>query len=177
MNLPPSLTQFAQIIIDSYFVIDNELNIIDFNRAFHSMLPRPVARRLKTKKCFEVLQLDICNDNCIAKQCWQAKRPVRLDEIGGCVAGDDEQKLRFILSAIPIYDDAGEIIGAMEMQRNVTDEALVQTKYQRQMDESAKQQQQLDEELIARTKRLLQVSRRLYSVQKELLKAKTDLFG
>lgn len=177
MNLPSSLSQFAQIIIDSYFVIDLEHNIIDFNRAFHSMLPRPVARRLKTKKCYEVLQLDICKESCIAKQCWEAKRPVRLDEIGGKVADEEDQQLRFILSAIPIYGESGEIIGAMEMQRNVTDEALVQTKYQRQMDESAKQQKKLEEELMLRTKRLLEVSRRLYGVQKDLLKAKTDLFG
>jgi hypothetical protein len=45
------------------------------------------------------------------------------------------------------------------------------------MDESAKQQKRLDEELMARTKRLLDVSRRLYNIQKELLEAKTDLFG
>jgi PAS domain-containing protein len=177
MNLPSSLSHFAQIIIDSYFIIDLEHNIVDFNRAFHSMLPRPLARRLKTKKCYEVLQLDICKEGCIARQCWESQRPVRLDEIGGCIVTEDDHRLRFILSAVPIYDDSGEMVGAMEMQRNVTDEALVQTKYQRQMDESAKQQVCLDEQLAFRTKRLLEVSRRLYSVQKELLKSKTDLFG
>ncbi len=176
MILPPSLMQFSEIIIDSYFIVDMERNIIDFNRAFHSMLPRSVARNLKTKKCYEVLQLDICSDNCIARECWKTNRQVRLDEIKGHVLGE-EASLRFILSAIPIRNEQGETIGAMEMQRNVTDEALVQTKYQKQVDASTRQQQELEEDLQTRTKRLLDVSRRLYDVQRALLRAKTDLFG
>jgi PAS domain-containing protein len=176
MELPEVLQKFAQILIDSYFIIDREHNIVDFNRAFHSMLPRSLARNLKSKKCYDVLQLDICKENCIARQCWENNCSVRLDEIGGCVAGESDP-MRFILSSIPIHDSAGNIIGAMEMQRNVTDEALVQTKYQQQMEEAAKQQQRLDEDLRQRTRRLLEVSQRLYQTQKELLKTKTELFG
>ena len=172
----PGLSQFADVVIDSYFIVDLERNIIDFNRAFHSMLPRAVARKLKTKKCYEVLQLDICNKNCIAEQCWKNATHVRLDEIGGQVEGDD-QPLRFILSAIPLKNEKGEVVGAMEVQRNVTDEALVQAKYQQQVDASARQLKLLEEELQLRTRRLMEVSRRLFSLQQELLSARTDLFG
>jgi len=174
MVLPPALTQFAEIIIDSYFIIDH--NIVDYNRAFHSMMPRTVARTLKTRKCHEVLRLNICSENCIARQCWAAKRHVRLDEITGRVPEEDRD-LRFILSAIPIYGNDGELIGAMEMQRNVTDEALVQIKYQQQMEASARQQQRLEEDLRARTRRLLDVSRRLYTAQRDMLRLRTELFG
>lgn len=176
MELPQNMAQFVDIIIDSYFIIDIEHNIVDFNRTFHSMLPRAVARKLKTMKCYEALVLDICKENCIAKQCWKANRHVRLDEITGRVAGEGTD-LRFILSAIPIRNERGEIIGAMEMQRNVTDEALVQIKYQSQVDASAKAQRQLEEELHFRTRRLLEISRRLYTAQRDLIKVKTDLFG
>ncbi len=175
MNIPAHLTHFVQVIIDSYFIIDLEHNIIDFNRTFHSMLPRSVARNLKTKKCYEVLQLDICKENCIAKQCWANNIHVRFDEINGQIAEENE-KLRFILSAIPIRNEQGQIIGAMEVQRNVTDEALVQVKYQRQMDDSTLKQKNLQDELQNRTRRLLEVSRRLYKVQQDLIKTKSDLF-
>ena len=47
----PSLTQFlaefkrvAPAIVDSYFIVDTERRIVDFNRAFYAMLPRQVAR-------------------------------------------------------------------------------------------------------------------------------------
>src|SRR5437764_10140921 len=92
--------QFADVMTDSYFVVDMELNTVDFNRAFFSMLPRQVARGLKGKKCYEVLEHDICKEACIARQCWEGKRQVRLDEINSRIS-QSEQPVRFILSAIP----------------------------------------------------------------------------
>src|SRR5438034_11614810 len=103
--------QWADVFTDSYFVVDAERNIVDFNRAFFSMLPRQVARGLKGKKCYEVLEHDICKTACIAQQCWQQKKQVRLDEITSQIA-QAEQPSRFILSAIPIMDDAGNVVGA-----------------------------------------------------------------
>src|SRR6188768_1436190 len=122
------LDQFKRVnnaIVDSYFIVDTERRIVDFNRAFHALLPRSVARGLKGKHCFEVLELNICANECIARQCWSDNRHVRLDEISGNIAGET-QKLRFILSAVPITDEAGNPVGALEIQRNVTDEAVVQ---------------------------------------------------
>jgi len=176
MVVPPSLMKFIDVIIDSYFIVDMDHNIVDYNRAFAAMLPRALARKLKTKKCYEALQLDICKDNCIAKQCWKLNRQVRLDEITGQVPGEP-QPMRFILSCIPIQDDNGEVIGALEVQRNVTDEAMVQVKYQTQMEASAVRQAEMEETLLHRTRRLLEVSRRLYQAQRELLRGKTELFG
>ena len=174
--LSKSLKEFAELVIDSYFVVDLDRNIVDFNRAFYSMFPRSVARKLKTKKCYEVLQLSICKDRCIAHQCWQAQQHVRLDEITGSIEGA-EGDLRFILSAIPIRDEGGKIVGAIEMQRNVTDEAIVQSKYQQQLDASSRELEKLQQEIGARTKRLLDVSRQLANVQRALVRAKTELFG
>src|SRR5215216_5720428 len=99
MDVPPALTtfldQFKRVnnaIVDSYFVVDTERRIVDFNRAFYAMLPRQVARGLKGKKCFEVIELNICKSECIAQQCWNDNRHVRLDEISGVILGDTESK-------------------------------------------------------------------------------------
>ena len=77
----------ASAIVDSYFVVDSERRIVDFNRAFFAMLPRQMSRGLKGRKCYEVVELNICRDNCIAMQCWRDNRHVRLDEISGSVIG------------------------------------------------------------------------------------------
>lgn len=175
MKLPNSLKQFGDVLIDSYFIVDMERNIVDFNRTFYSMLPRSVARTLKSKKCYEVLKLEICKDRCIAKECWATQGHVRLDEISGSVEGQ-EGEMRFILSAIPIRDDAGNLIGAMEMQRNVTDEAIVQTKYQQQVESTERRLKQLEDTLSNRTRRLLEVGNELAQAQRALLRAKTELF-
>src|SRR3989442_185725 len=63
-NVSPALDQFltefkrvSTAIVDSYFIVDTERRIVDFNRAFFALLPRAVARGLKGKHCFEVLEL------------------------------------------------------------------------------------------------------------------------
>jgi PAS domain-containing protein len=165
----------SDALIDSWFVVDNDRNIVDFNRTFFGMLPRTVARGLKGKKCYEVLELNICKDRCIAHQCWRDKRQVRLDEITGSVPGGDQGEMRFILSAIPIYDSAGNAIGALEVQRNVTDEATVQVKYQDMLETEARERERLAQQIRARTKELLETNQLLLKVQKELLGYKKGL--
>ncbi len=179
----PALEQFlrdfkrvAPALVDSYFVVDHERNIVDFNRTFYAMLPRQVARGLKNKKCYDVIELNICRDNCIAHQCWQTKNRVRLDEISGSIAGDpDGQKYRFILSAVPITDDAGNPVGALEIQRDVTDEAEVQNKYQEMLETEAEERERLATQIRARTKELLEANQLLLKTQKELLAYKKGL--
>jgi PAS domain-containing protein len=173
------LDQFKRVnaaIVDSYFVVDTERRIVDFNRAFFAMLPRHVARGLKGRKCFEVLELNICKSECIARQCWTDNRQVRLDEISGQVVGDGEGKqLRFILSAVPITDEAGNHVGALEIQRNVTDEAVVQVKYQEMLETEARERERLANQIRARTRELLETNQLLLKTQKELLAYKKGL--
>ena len=72
MEILERIKAVSDIIVDSYFVVDRERTIIDFNRTFHAMLPRSVARGLRGKRCFDVLQLDICGERCIAQGCWKS---------------------------------------------------------------------------------------------------------
>jgi len=179
--IPPALQQFltefkrvASAIVDSYFVVDTERRIVDFNRAFFALLPRQVARGLKGKRCYEVIELNICKTECIAQQCWADNRHVRLDEISGSVVGE-AGKLRFILSAVPITDERGNQVGALEIQRNVTDEAVVQVKYQEMLETEARERERLANQVRMRTKELLETNQLLLKTQKELLAYKKGL--
>ena len=179
--IPPALQQFltefkrvASAIVDSYFVVDTERRIVDFNRAFFALLPRQVARGLKGKRCYEVIDLNICKTECIAQQCWADNRHVRLDEISGSIVGE-AQKLRFILSAVPITDEHGNHVSALEIQRNVTDEAVVQVKYQEMLETEARERERLANQVRMRTKELLETNQLLLKTQKELLAYKKGL--
>ena len=181
MDVHPALTlfldQFKRVnnaIVDSYFLVDTERRIVDFNRAFYALLPRNVARGLKGKKCYEVLSLNICKDRCIAQQCWQDKKQLRLDEIIGNPAGA-EKKQRFILSGLPILDDDGTPVGALEIQRDVTDEAEVQVKYQEMLDNEARERERLAGQIRSRTKELLEANQALLRAQRELRAIKKGL--
>jgi hypothetical protein len=167
MKLLERIKPVAEIIIDSYFVVDTERTIIDFNQAFFSMLPRSLARGLHGKKCYDILELDICKERCIAQTCWQTKKHVRLDEIGGQIAKTG-RRLSFILSALPFFDEDGTCQGAMVIQRNVTDEAQVQSKYQEMLENEKRERDRLMLIIRSRTKDLLEASQELISVQREL---------
>ncbi|MCA9667655.1 MAG: PAS domain-containing protein [Myxococcales bacterium] len=168
MEILDRIKAISDVIIDSFFVVDAERTIIDFNRAFHAMLPRSVARGLRGKKCYDVLQLDICKERCIAEQCWKNKRHIRLDEIHGKVVKTNKS-MTFILSALPLLDDDGNTLGAIVIHRNVTDEAQVQVKYQEMLDNAKREREQLKHVIRARTKDLLETSQDLLDAQKELM--------
>ena len=83
--------------------------------------------------------------------------------------------MRFILSAVPIFGASGEQLGALEIQRNVTDEAMVQVKYQEMLDTEARERERLAGQIRSRTKELLETNQLLLRVQKELLNYKKGL--
>lgn len=168
MSMVDRIKALSDVIIDGYFVVEADRSIVHFNQAFYSMLPRTLSRGLTGKKCYDVLDLDICRDRCIAKQCWEAGRAVRLDEISGTVARG-ERRLTFILSALPFFAEDGSVEGALVIQRNVTDEAQVQSKYQEMLENEKRERERLKYIIRTRTKDLMETSRRLLAVQKELL--------
>ena len=166
----------APAIVDSYFVVDHDKKIVDFNRAFYSMLPRQVARGLKGKKSFEVLELNFGEEADIIDQCWNQSRHVRFDEITGAnVGARSAHELRFIVSATPISDEDGEHVGALELLRNVTDEAEVQVKYQEMLETEARERERLASQIRTRAKELLETNQLLLKTQKELLSYKKGL--
>jgi hypothetical protein len=168
MEMLDRIKTVSDVIIDSYFVIDPNRTILDFNQTFFSMLPRSVSRGLKGKKCYDVLKLDICKERCIAHQCWEAKKHIRLDEIDGNVEKTD-RRLTFILSALPFFKEDGSPEGAWVIHRNVTDEAQVQVKYKEMLDLEKREHERLMYIIRTRTKDLLQTSQQLLNVQKELM--------
>jgi PAS domain-containing protein len=168
MDLLDQIKHVSDVIIDSYFVVDKDLTILGFNQTFYAMLPRSVGRGLKGKHCHEVLNLDICEERCVARQCMEARRQVRLDEISGQVVTTD-RTLTFILSALPLLGDDGEPAGALVVHRNVTDEAQVQQKYQEMLETEKRERERLMHIIRERTKDLLETSNQLLTVQKELM--------
>ena len=76
---------------------------------------------------------------------------------------------------MPITDEQGHHVGALEIQRNVTDEAEVQVKYQEMLENEARERERLATQIRARTKELLETNRLLLKTQKELLAYKKGL--
>ena len=76
---------------------------------------------------------------------------------------------------MPITDEHGNHVGALEIQRNVTDEAVVQVKYQEMLETEARERERLANQVRMRTKELLETNQLLLKTQKELLAYKKGL--
>ena len=176
MIVSERLKAFSEVIVDGFFIVDTERTIVHFNRIFRAMFPRAIARSLIGRKCYEVMNLSICKERCIGRQCWEHGKQVRLDDVKGTVVEDSAVR-HYIVSAIPIYDDNHELQGLLEVQRDISDEVALRGKYQAQAAQSEQQLAELSDVLQRRNRELLTNGRELERLRLELFRAKTDVYG
>lgn len=129
-----ALERLKGIFLDSYFTVDRERNIQEFNASFVQMLDLNPGerRRLKNGKCYDWLKLEICKDKCIALRCLDEQRPVRMQEIRGRSAAG--RVLVVELSAVPLRNESGEITGVLVTHRDVTDERRLKSRFSEEQD-------------------------------------------
>ncbi len=164
MNQTASFLEIKDVIIDAWCITDANGVIVDYNRLFFSMFPRNVARKLKGLTLPDVILLPID----IVREAIEQNQQVRFDEVVGSVI-ESQEEFRFILSAIPLHTD-DRIDGALVILRNVTDEALVQIKYQEMLEREARERELLKTELERRTERLIQLAERYYELKAQVRK-------
>lgn len=164
MNQTESFLAIKDVIIDAWCITDPSGAILDYNRVFFSMFPRNVARKLKGLTLPDVILLPID----IVREAIDQNQQVRFDEVAGSVI-ESQEEFRFILSAIPLRDDE-QLQGVLVILRNVTDEALVQIKYQEMLEREARERELLKTELERRTERLIRLAERYYELKTQVRK-------
>lgn len=162
------IQSISDVFLDSFFIVDPNRTILDYNAAFAAFFPRNVGQSLRGKKCYDLLKLEICSSQCIVHRAFHTRQRVRMDEVRGR-CGKGENELVFILSALPFFDSAGEPTGALVLHRDVTAESELQQKYKALLDGEKHERERLLEMIHERTKALIRTNRELFSVQKELL--------
>ena len=164
MNQKEAFDKIKDVVIDAYYISDTEGKILEYNRLFYSMFPRNVARKLKGKVLLDVMEIPVD----IVSKVMEADSQIRLDEITAIVR-ESMEEYRFILSGIPLHDEeSGEITGALILLRDVTDEAMVQTKYQEMLEREAMQRELIKDELHRRTVRLVEISKQYFELKERV---------
>ena len=155
-----AIERLGKVFFDSYFVVDRERRIQDFNEGFVQLLGlRPAQRRtLKGTHCHKLLALEICRDRCIALECLTRGGPVRKEEIRGTTP--NQRALVLELSAIPLFNEAGQISGVFVTHRDVTDERRLKTRYLEEQEEHRKERDTLLKILKEREEELEDLRRR-----------------
>lgn len=137
----------ADAMVDAAVVVDPELRLLHFNRAFAKLVGlRPRDIEGKRAVCHDVLGLASCNEGCVALRALKAGRPLRVDEVA--TRNDD---LRLNVSAVPITDAEGKLLGILETYRDVTGESRMQSRYKDLLEVERRQNELLQEQVRLRT--------------------------
>jgi hypothetical protein len=167
------------VFVDAYLVVDANRQVLDFNPHYRGFFSRAQARKLKGSRCCEYLQLGVCEGggSCLAKRCLSEGGPVRFDEIPAQIEGEERPR-QVIASAAPLSEGEGAAPqAALILLRDVSDQAAVQRKYKEMLDTETRAKERLRDEIVRKTKELMDANMELNRVQKELLKFKKGLFG
>ena len=143
----PLIARIADAMVDAAVVVDPELRLLHFNRAFTKMVGRR-PRELEGEHaiCHRVLGLTSCSDGCVALRALKAGRPIRVDEVG-----TSNDTFRVNVSAVPIHDAEGALLGILECYRDVTGESRMQSRYKDLLDVERRQNEILQEQVRLRT--------------------------
>ena len=167
------LKDLGAAFLDAWVLVDSERKVQDFNPHYRAFFPRHQARRLKGSTCCQFLELGVCGSGsaCLAQRCLEERAPVRFDEIPATLDGDDRPRT-VIASAAPVGTE-----GALILLRDVSDAADVQRKYKEMLDHETREKERLRDEIVRKTKELMDTNMELNRVQKELMRFKKGLFG
>ena len=112
-------------LADGVFTVDLDWNITFFNRAAAQVTGVPQAEAVG-RKCWEVLRSSVCDGSCVLKSCLEAGE-ARTNRSLYFVRADGV-RVPVSISAAPLKDRRGRVIGGVETFRDLSAVQLLQKK-------------------------------------------------
>lgn len=160
------LKQLAQLVTDPLFVVDAERRILHANETFEALFPDPVAESLRGSRCFDVLKLEVCKDQCLALRAIRQGGRVEQQPVHGCVVANGAE-LVLHASAVPVDYLEGVPVGAMVVYRDAKADTKAQRALRDQLDDELVVRQELEEQLRRQTLDLLDANDELNRLELE----------
>jgi len=105
-------------IADGVFIVDGDWHIISFNRAAEAITGVPKDEALGST-CRDVFHSNVCDANCVLKQSIQNDQPITNQQI--YIVNAEGKEIPISISAAPLKDVAGNIIGGIETFRDISE--------------------------------------------------------
>ncbi len=122
------LREIAENLADPVFLVDKAFNVWYHNRAFEMAVGvRMSSRRYQGMLCHQLLNLEICANNCVMKRAVESRQNVRLAEIAGTTITGDHKN--FHIHAVPVVNASGAAFGSLIFLRDITAETRIHQKY------------------------------------------------
>ncbi|TVM16842.1 Fis family transcriptional regulator [Oceanidesulfovibrio indonesiensis] len=120
MGLPTGVPceEVMDSIADGVFTVDLEWNVTFFNRAAETITGITRAEAVG-RKCWEVFHSSLCDGSCALEQCMN--EDMRLSGKSIFIIRPDGEKTPISISAAPLRDAAGNLVGGVETFRDLTE--------------------------------------------------------
>ena len=140
MEVEIARLEFEQIfnsVGDATWVINERYAVVRVNRAFLDLLGVKEKEAAISRKCFDLFPSMICQTpKCPLEQIRMKKQRVEMDEEREIGQG---RKVPFLLTAMPLFGLAGELVGMVEQFKDITD----RKRYQEALEKANKELEQL----------------------------------
>jgi PAS domain S-box-containing protein len=114
-------------LADGVFTVDPDWNITFFNRTASTITGIPVEEAVG-RKCRDVFQSSICDGSCALKTCMEENLSMTNKSIQ--IVSSDGRIIPLSISASPLRDKSGRIIGGVETFRDLSDIYMMRRKLQ-----------------------------------------------
>lgn len=105
-------------VADGVFTVDRNWKITSFNRAAEKITGWPGEKAIG-KSCSEIFKSSICGKNCAIAQCLYSGNPISSRSI--TIINASGEQIPISISAAPLTDPDGNIIGGVETFRDLSD--------------------------------------------------------
>ena len=120
MALPHDISCEAimESLADGVFTVDADWNITSFNRVAGEVVGIAPAEALG-RKCWEVFHSSLCDGACALRSCIEGEKSLSNQAI--FIVRPDGTKVPISISAAPLRDASGRIVGGVETFRDISD--------------------------------------------------------
>ncbi len=119
---PETEPEFFQIVLqniaDGVFTVDQKLRITSFNRAAER-ITGVQAQKAIGRSCSDVFHSDLCASDCPIRKIWDTD--IEVTERPARITRQDGRKIPIHINAAVLRDETGNVIGAVETFRDLSD--------------------------------------------------------
>ena len=114
---PPIAENVLDCVADGVFTVDKDFRITYFNQAAEEILGFE-RHQVMGRPCREVFKSSLCEQGCGLQRAIENDRPVMMRAI--YITNSVGERLPVCISAGALFDDSGEMVGAVETFRDLT---------------------------------------------------------
>jgi PAS domain S-box-containing protein len=155
-------------LAEGVFTVDENMEITHFNRAAESIVGLK-SEKVIGEKCSKIFANHLCDNGCPIKNAIKSDNPVLNNETE--IVRQGGKTTPVLISASALKDSAGNVIGGVEVFRDITETKRMMREIERSHEEIHALNVHLEQRVKERTKDLLMANRKIREAQAQLMQS------